>query len=150
MTGSIEGSLQPAVAKSLATWHDMVARRDLSALAGIVHADACFRSPMAFKPYQSAAAVQLILGTVIQVFSDFAYHRQLASADGLSVVLEFSAKVGDKSLKGIDMIQFNEAGQIVDFEVMVRPFNGLQALGAEMGARLAAFLPAYKATEKQA
>jgi hypothetical protein len=56
--------------------------------------------------------------------------------------------VGDKSLKGIDMIRFDEAGKIVDFEVMIRPFNGLQALGAEMGARLAAYLPAYKATEK--
>ena len=61
------------------------------------------------------------------------------------MVLEFSAKVGDKSLKGIDMIRFDETGKIVDFEVMIRPFNALQALGAEMGARLAAYLPAYKA-----
>ncbi|HET8869531.1 MAG TPA: nuclear transport factor 2 family protein, partial [Aquabacterium sp.] len=38
-----------------------------------------------------------------------------------------------------------ETGKIVDFEVMIRPFNALQALGAEMGARLAAYLPAYKA-----
>ena len=43
------------------------------------------------------------------------------------------------------MIRFDEEGKIVDFEVMVRPFNGLQALGEEMGARLAAYLPAYKA-----
>jgi hypothetical protein len=63
----------------------------------------------------------------------------------LSVVLEFSAAVGDKSLKGIDMIRFDEEGKIVDFEVMIRPFNALQALGAEMGARLAASLPADKA-----
>jgi len=137
-------ALHPAVARSLATWHDMVARQDLAALPGIVAPDACFRSPMAFKPYQSAEAVVLILGTVLKVFSNFRYHRQLASADGLSVVLEFSADVGDKSLKGIDMIRFDEAGRIVDFEVMVRPFNGLQALGAEMSRRLAAFLPAYK------
>jgi hypothetical protein len=148
MTSPIDSQLKPAVATSLARWHEMVAARDLSQLPGIVHPDACFRSPMAFKPYQSAAAVNLILNTVMQVFSDFTYHRELASADGLNVVLEFSAKVGDKSLKGIDMIRFDEAGQIVDFEVMVRPFNGLQALGAEMGARLAAYLPAYKATEK--
>ncbi|MBH1986800.1 MAG: nuclear transport factor 2 family protein [Burkholderiales bacterium] len=140
----IPTSLQPAVRASLQKWHDMVAARDLSALPGILHDDACFRSPMAFKPYQSAAAVNLILGTVLTVFQDFAYHRALASDDGLNVVLEFSARVGDKSLKGIDMIAFDEQGRIIDFEVMVRPFNGLQALGAEMGARLAAFLPAYK------
>jgi SnoaL-like domain len=144
MTTHIPTSLKPAVQASLQTWHEMVAARDLSALPGILHDDACFRSPMAFKPYKSAAAVNLILSTVLTVFEDFTYHRSLASDDGLNVVLEFSARVGEKSLKGIDMIAFDEQGRITDFEVMVRPFNGLQALGAEMGARLAAFLPAYK------
>ena len=48
-------------------------------------------------------------------------------------------------LKGIDQIRFDDEGLIVDFEVMIRPLNALQALGAEMGARLAAYLPAYKA-----
>ena len=47
------------------------------------------------------------------------------------------------------MIRFDEDGKIVDFEVMVRPMSGLQALGAEMGARLAAYLPAYKAQVSQ-
>lgn len=136
--------LHPAVAASLATWHDMVARRDLSALARIVHPDAVFRSPMAIHPYQPAAALILVLSTVIQVFEDFTYHRQLASDDGLNVVLEFSARVGDKQLKGIDLIRFNEDGQIVEFEVMVRPLSGLQALGTEMGARLAEKIPAFK------
>ncbi|MDI1349767.1 nuclear transport factor 2 family protein [Aquabacterium sp.] len=144
MSAHIPSSLTPAVQASLRQWHEMVAARDLSALPGILHDEACFRSPMAFKPYKSAAAVHLILGTVLTVFQDFTYHRSFASDDGLNVVLEFSATVGDKSLKGIDMIAFDAQGRIVDFEVMVRPFNGLQALGAEMGARLAAFLPAYK------
>ena len=78
------------------------------------------------------------------MFVDFAYHRELASADGLNVVLEFSAKVGERELKGIDMIRFDEAGKIVEFEVMVRPMSGLQALGDEMGRRLAPFLAAAK------
>jgi len=141
----MNAQLSPNVAASLAKWHAMVANRDLAGLGGIIHPDAVFRSPMAFKPYQSAQAVTLLLGTVIQVFEDFAYHRELASADGQSVVLEFSARVSEKKLKGIDLIQFDANGLITDFEVMVRPFNGLQALGAEMGARLGHLLPAYKA-----
>lgn len=136
--------LNANAAASLATWHDMVARRDMSGLGAIVHPDAAFRSPMAFKPYHSAQAVTLILSTVMTVFEDFEYHRELVSEDGLSVVLEFSARVGERSLKGIDLIAFDADGKIVDFEVMVRPLNGLQSLGAEMGARLAAFLPAFK------
>ncbi len=138
-------NLNPKAAVSLEKWHSMVASKDLSELDAITHPDATFRSPMAFKPYQSAQAVTLLLRTVLTVFEDFAYHRQLVSEDGLSVVLEFSARVGEKRLKGIDLVQFNADGLIVDFEVMVRPFNGLQVLGAEMGARLGHLLPAYKA-----
>ncbi len=137
-------NLNANAAASLAKWHDMVARQDMSGLGAIVHPAATFRSPMAFKPYHSAQAVTLILSTVMTVFEDFAYQRELVSEDGLSVVLEFSARVGDKSLKGIDLIAFDADGKIVDFEVMVRPFNGLQALGVEMGAKLAAYLPAFK------
>ncbi len=145
MSHPLQARLHPAAAASLVRWHDMVERQDLGDLPSILADDAVFRSPMAFKPYQSAAAVNLILGTVLQVFGNFRYHREFASDDGLSVVLEFSADVGDKSLKGIDMIRFDESGRIVEFEVMVRPMSGLQALGAEMGRRLADFLPAYKA-----
>ena len=146
---SLPSTLKPAAAASLALWHEMVSLQDLGRLPTILHDGAVFRSPMAFKPYVSAAAVNLILNTVSKVFTQFEYHRTLVSEDGLNVVLEFSASVGDKSLKGIDMIRFDEEGKIVDFEVMVRPFNALQALGAEMGARLAAYLPAYKANHNQ-
>ncbi|QNP57745.1 nuclear transport factor 2 family protein [Paenacidovorax monticola] len=138
-------NIHPAVARSLESWHHMVASRDLSNLLSIVHPDAVFRSPMANTAYTSAPALMLALSTVIQVFEDFTYHRQLAADDGLNIVLEFSARVGDKQLKGIDLVRFNEQGQITEFEVMVRPLSGLQALGAEMGARLGDKLPAFKA-----
>lgn len=138
-------NIHPAVARSLDTWHHMVASRDLSNLLSIVHPDAVFRSPLANTAYTSAPALMLALSTVIQVFEDFTYHRQLATDDGLNIVLEFSARVGDKQLKGIDLVRFNEQGQITEFEVMVRPLSGLQALGAEMGARLGDKLPAFKA-----
>lgn len=137
--------LTPAVAAAMAVWHDGVAKKDLSNLPSILHPEAVFRSPMAHTAYGPAPALVLILGTVMQVFENFTYHREFASEDGLNVVLEFSATVGDKQLKGIDMIRFDEHGKIVDFEVMVRPFSGLQALGAEMGKRLGHLLPGYKA-----
>ncbi|WP_321884930.1 nuclear transport factor 2 family protein [Paraburkholderia bannensis] len=139
-----ELNLPPEVAQSLAIWHEMVDSKDLGRLESIVHPDAVFRSPMAFKPYGPAPALLMALRTVITIFEDFTYHRQFSSADGLDIVLEFSASVQDKQLKGIDMIRFDEEGRIVEFEVMIRPFNALQVLGAEMGARLAQFLPAYK------
>lgn len=136
--------LHPKVAKSLETWHALIAGKDLKALESIVHPEAIFRSPMAIHPYGPAPALLLALQTVVTIFADFTYHRQFASSDGLSVVLEFSATVNDKNLKGIDMVRFDEQGRIVEFEVMIRPLNALQALGAEMGTRLGQYLPAYK------
>ncbi|MFZ4480739.1 MAG: nuclear transport factor 2 family protein [Rhodoferax sp.] len=144
---SIKQQLQTGAAAGLDQWHAMVAKGDLGELRALLHPNAVFRSPMAHKPYASAQAVALILNTVAGVFSNFQYHRQLASDDGLSVVLEFSADVGDKALKGIDLIRFDADGKIVEFEVMVRPLSGLQALGAEMGRQLGALLPANQAAQ---
>lgn len=136
--------LQPAAAATLEYWHQMVERKDLGELISLLDAKAVFRSPMAHSPYPGAEVVSTILNTVLQVFENFTYHRQLATGDGLNVVLEFSAEVHGRQLKGIDMIRFNEAGKIVEFEVMVRPLSGLQALGQEMGSRLASYLAAAK------
>lgn len=138
-------NLQPGAAESLNRWHVMIRTGDLSALPALLDANAVFRSPMAHTPYPGAQVVAMILNTVFEVFEDFEYHRELATADGLNVILEFSAKVGAKELKGIDMIRFDERGKIVEFEVMVRPLSGLQALGEEMGRRLGAYLAAAKA-----
>ncbi|MCF4994768.1 nuclear transport factor 2 family protein [Pseudomonas syringae] len=133
-------NLHPNSAEALSRWHDMIRTGDLKALPELLDPQAIFRSPMAHTPYPGAHVVSMILNTVFNVFEDFQYHRELATADGLNVVLEFSAKVGEKQLKGIDMIRFNEQGKIVEFEVMVRPLSGLQALGEEMGKRLGAYL----------
>lgn len=140
-----ELNLHAQAAASLQRWHDMVDRRDLSALPELLATNVMFRSPMAHTPYPGPVVVSTILNTVIQVFADFTYHRQLVTADGLSVVLEFSARVGGRELKGIDMIRFDQQGKIVEFEVMVRPMSGLQALGEEMRQRLGAYLVATKA-----
>ncbi|MFV3129495.1 nuclear transport factor 2 family protein [Niveispirillum sp. KHB5.9] len=137
--------LHPSVARSLGIWHTMVASRDLSALRSITHPDAIFRSPVAFTAYRGADALVLAIGTVIQVFQDFTYHRTAVTGDGLNVVLEFSASVEGKALKGIDFIRFDEEGRILEFEVMVRPLNGLQALALEMGRRVGQEISAFKA-----
>ena len=129
---------KPAIQK----WHDMIAIRDMSILSELLADDVVFRSPVAFKPYEGKQVVFFILNNVIQVFENFTYHREFFTEDEQSVVLEFSAVVSEKQLKGIDMIRFNEQGQIAEFEVMIRSLSGLQALAAQMGERIKLFQPA--------
>jgi SnoaL-like domain len=141
---NVAARLSPRARETFARWHQMIATRDTSKLGEIIHADAVFRSPVAHTPYTGRVTVTLILQTAEQVFSNFKYHREFVTVDTHSVVLEFSAEVDDvtteggdkKALKGIDMIRFNDEGMIVEFEVMVRPASGVQALAAAMAARL--------------
>lgn len=129
--------LSPAAQKTLAAWHEILERNAMEELDPLLSDDIVFRSPVAHSPYPGRTAIKLVLKNVNQVFQDFAYHRSFATDDGNNVVLEFSANVNGKQLKGIDMLRFDEQGRIVEFEVMVRPLSGLQELGKEMGKRMA-------------
>lgn len=119
----------------LALWHDIVASKDTSRLGNLLADDILFYSPVFWQPKQGKMAAFIILSTVIEVFEDFVYRREWLM--GNEWALEFSARIGDKQLKGLDLITFDESGKIVRFEVLIRPLNGLQALGMEMGQRLA-------------
>jgi hypothetical protein len=118
----------------LERWHNIVFYRDLHDLQAMLAEDITFRSPYVWRPYRGRQAAWLVLANALEVFRDFTYHRELI--DGDNWALEFSARVGELSLKGIDLIRLDGEGQIVEFEVFIRPFNGLQALGAAMAERL--------------
>lgn len=138
---SSSSALSPAAAGSLKKWHDMIAKADLSELESIVAENAVFRSPVANTPYPGKKVVCVVLRGAMKVFQDFEYRRELFD-DANSVCLEFAARVGDKELKGIDLVKFDEAGKIVEFDVMVRPATGVMALGEAMKAAVG---PAIKA-----
>ncbi|MEX3008496.1 nuclear transport factor 2 family protein [Hoeflea sp. TYP-13] len=125
--------LQPEAQKTLTRWHEILIQKDTSTLAEITSDSVVFRSPAVFTPFAGKQAFVFIIATVAGLFEDFRYHRQFASADGSSAVLEFEANIGDKTLKGIDMIRFDENGLIAEFEVMIRPANALVALAQKMG-----------------
>lgn len=127
--------MNPAIEASLKCWHEIIATGDTGRLRTLLAPDCVFRSPVAYQPYRGAERTALVLATAASVFEDFRYHRQFIA--GNDVGLEFSARVGTAELKGIDLIHFDDAGLITEFEVMVRPATGLQALGQEMARRLA-------------
>lgn len=115
-------------------WHNVVFKRDMQDLQAMLAENVIFYSPFLWKPYHGRQAAWMILTAASEVFQDFSYHRELV--DGNDWALEFSARVGDLSVKGIDLIRLNDDGLIVEFEVFIRPANGLQALGAEMARKL--------------
>ena len=115
-------------------WHRIVFQRDAQDLQAMLAEDVVFHSPYLAEPYAGRQATALILTAVGEVLQDFTYHREII--EGNNWALEFSARVGDQSLKGIDLIRLDDGGLIVEFEVFVRPYNGLRVLGVAMARRL--------------
>jgi hypothetical protein len=128
-------SLAPLPQQTLAEWHAFVATGNQDLLPPLLAEHMVFRSPIVQSPIPGRSAAILVLTTVAQIFENFRYHREFV-AGSHDAALEFSANIGKWQLKGIDLIKFNAAGEIIEFEVMIRPIKALQVLGEEMGNRI--------------
>jgi hypothetical protein len=97
-----------------------------------------FFSPVVHAPQEGRDRVLMYLRGALLVLNNgsFRYVGEWAGAD--SAVLEFEAVVDGKTVNGVDMIWWNEAGLITRFKVMVRPLRGMEVLRAAMAALLAA------------
>ncbi len=96
--------------------------------------DVVFRSPVVYKPYEGRDALRLLLGAVGRVFENFRYLSQVETGD--TAVLVFEARVGDRSLNGVDVLTFAPDGRIAEMMVMVRPMSGINALAEAMAREL--------------
>jgi len=130
--------------QALMQWHEAVAGRDMAKLKALTHADAVLRSPSGIHPYKGAQTVVLALGTVSGIFEDFTYHREFVNTAENSVALEFSAKVDDLDLKGVDLIRFDEQGKLIEIEVLIRPLSALKRLEQRMGEAVGAMIAKAK------
>src|ERR1700682_5411487 len=121
--------------RRLEGWDRFVASGDRDLLASLLSEHIVFRSPFVQSPIPGRPATLLVLTTVVQIFENFHYHRTFAGGCH-DVALEFAANIGKWQLKGIDLIKFNDGGEMIEFEVMIRPIKALAALGEEMGNRI--------------
>jgi hypothetical protein len=115
---------------------DAVERADVDAAVALLAEDVVFRSPAVFKPYEGREAVGKILRAIFQVLEDFRYTDEL-EGDGVHALV-FEARVGDRSLQGIDLLRPDSSGRIAEFTVMIRPASGLIAVAERMGPALEA------------
>ena len=108
--------------------------RDEDAAVAILAEDVEFRSPAAHRPYRGKEQVEQLLRLVAIVFEDFRYTAEWR--DGRTTILLFEARVGDRELQGVDILEDGEDGLIECFTVMIRPLSGLQAVARTMAERL--------------
>jgi hypothetical protein len=122
----------------LAGWHHLVATRNATGLATLLSEDVVFHSPVVHTPQVGKAITLQYLGAAFRVFfnESFVYVRELTSAHG--AVLEFQVVIDGVVVNGVDMLRWNDAGQIVDFKVMIRPLKAISLIHQKMAAMLEA------------
>lgn len=109
--------------------------RDMDSVESMLADDVVFHSPVAFTPYPGKGITNAILRSVVEVFEDFRYVREIHDRGERDHAYVFEAKVDGLELTGCDFLVVNEEGKISDFMVMVRPLKAAQALAARMAER---------------
>jgi hypothetical protein len=123
-------------AVALQTWHRLVRTQDPSGLNALLAEDAVFYSPVVHTPQRGRTLAAAYLGAAFQVLFNpsFRYVREIAGpADAM---LEFEVEIDGVLVNGVDLIRWDDAGQIVEFKVMLRPLKAINVIHQRMAAML--------------
>ena len=122
----------------IATWHRILAEHDVQGLDELLASEAVFHSPVVHKPQVGKAITKMYLAAALEVFGNesFRYVREV-KADR-DAILEFELEIDGISINGVDMIKWNEHGEIVEFKVMLRPLKAVHLIHEKMAAMLQA------------
>ncbi|MBB5894472.1 nuclear transport factor 2 family protein [Kutzneria kofuensis] len=127
--------------RTVARLRAAVEQGDHAAIVALFRDDIVFHSPVKFRPFEGLATVGALFAVLMRTFEDFRYVGDLTGdleGDADSRVLVFRARVGDKQIHGVDMLQFDDEGRIATFTVMIRPQSAATALSEAVFAGLVA------------
>ena len=120
----------------LEIWHRLVRTQDPSGLDALLADDAVFHSPVVHTPQRGRRLAAGYLGAAFEVFFNptFRYVREIVGAS--DAMLEFETEIDGILVNGVDLIKWNDAGQIVEFKVMIRPLKAINLIQQRMAAML--------------
>ncbi len=127
--------------QAIESWHKAMKGGDPAALDTLLADEVVFQSPVVHTPQVGKAITKLYLSAAMHVLGndEFRYVGEWFGPN--SGVLEFETVIEGITINGIDMIGWNDAGQITSFKVMVRPLKAVNKLHEMMGKLLAKMVP---------
>lgn len=120
-------------------WHQCIKDRDQKLLFELLAPDAVFHSPIVWTPQEGKPLVGMYLMGAFYVLANESFHYVRELHDDKHSILEFQTVVDGITIEGVDMLTWNESGQIVDFKVMIRPLKAIQLVHQKMAAALQQF-----------
>lgn len=125
-------------------WHQHVNGKLQGGLDSLLHEDCVFFSPIVFTPQRGREITKLYLRAAVSTLADaattidesptFRYTTEIRQ--GRHAMLEFETEVDGKYANGVDIITCDDDGMIVEFKVMMRPLQAINAVHAQMKAML--------------
>ena len=127
-------------------WHQHLRGELPGGLDELLDDEVVFYSPVVYTPQRGKDITKLYLQAAGVALpgeksgdGSFAYTKQVIAGD--AAVLEFETTVAGKYVNGVDIIRCNDAGRIVEFRVMIRPLQAVNAVHEQMKATLEALSP---------
>ncbi len=140
------------IEETVARWHDFIRGKLPGGLDELLDDDVVFYSPVVFTPQEGKEVTKLYLnaagatfsggeakadaqtGSFSEVGGGFRYVKEVLTHP--HAVLEFETEVDGKYVNGVDIITCNDEGKIIEFKVMIRPLQAVNALHAQMARML--------------
>ena len=126
---------------AIENWHKAMKVRDASKLDELLAENVVFQSPVVHSPQVGKPITKVYLTAAMEVLGNDNFRYVGEWYGDTSAVLEFETEIDGIKINGIDMIAWNEVGQITNFKVMVRPLKAINKLHEMMGALLAKMAP---------
>jgi hypothetical protein len=134
-------------------WHQHIRGELPGGLDALLHEDCVFLSPIVFTPQRGREVTKLYLRAAGSTLADvdpaastpsvesagsFRYTKEIRQ--GHCAMLEFETTIDvdgeGKYANGVDIITCDDDGLIVEFKVMMRPLQAINAVHAQMKAML--------------
>ena len=144
----------PVIENVVARWHQFLRGELPGGLDELLHDDVVFLSPIVFSPQRGKAVTAMYLqaaGATLGGGSSTPDHGSGDSDDapvgpkfryvhevmgGHFAALEFETEMDGKYVNGVDLITCDDDGKIVEFKVMIRPLQAVNAVHAAMKTML--------------
>ena len=140
------------IEKTIENWHNHLRGEHPGGLDDLLADDVVFLSPVVFTPQRGKEITKAYLNAAFASFDGgasvpaadadkasaasggFRYTKKVLA--GNHAVLEFETQMDGKYVNGVDIITCNDQGKIVEFKVMIRPLQAVNAVHQQMAAML--------------
>jgi hypothetical protein len=123
---------------TVTAWHELVRSRNVKGLDALLADNVVFHSPVVHTPQIGKAITLQYLSAAFHVFGNesFRYVRELTGPH--DAVLEFQVEIDGIGVNGVDMLKWNDNGELVEVKVLIRPLKAINLIHQRMAAMLQA------------